>query len=112
MKKLTIDFDGTLCTTAYPEVGRRRWIHKLILWYVKRKQSQCWCVILNTLREDEVLKIALEACYKWSFYPDLVNRNHPADVDEYGESRKIGSHCNIDDMNFGLFGWFLRRMDK
>lgn len=115
MKKLTIDFDGTLCTTAYPGIGRRRWIHKMVAWYVNKKHKQGWYIILNTLREHEnnTLQIAIDACKDWGIHIDNVNDNYPPHCDLYGvNSRKIGSQCNIDDMNFGLFGWFLRRMDR
>jgi len=87
----------------------------MIAWYVNRKHEQGWFVILNTLREyqNDTLTVALEAMDKWGIKFDAVNANYQPDVVKYGvDSRKIGTNLNIDDKNFGLFGWLLRRLDK
>ena len=112
--KLSIDFDGTLCCTAYPNIGKRKLIHKLIGHYVRYKYNKGWIVIVNTLREYEnnTLEQALNAMANWSIPWHYVNENYPPDTEKYGvDSRKIGAQLNIDDKNIGFFGWLLRRMD-
>lgn len=115
MKKLTIDFDGTLCVTAWPKVGKRRLIHKFVGAYVRHLHKKGWFIILNTLRQHEngTLAQAIDACDKWDIPIMAVNANYQPDVIEYKcDTRKIGSHLNIDDKNLGLIGWTLRRCDK
>ena len=115
MKKLTIDFDGTLCTTAWPHIGRRRLIHRLVACYVRRLHKKGWYIILNTLRQHEngTLNKAVDACIRWKIPIDAANENYQPDVIKYEcDSRKIGSHLNIDDKNIGLIGWTLRRCDR
>jgi len=67
-----VDFDGYLCTNAWPDIGKPRTViidhfrglkemgHKLILW---------------TCREGEMLQKAIDWCAEWktnSNYPDTV----------------------------------------
>ncbi len=113
-KKLVVDFDGTLCCTAWPKVGKRKLIHKLIAAYVRRKHSKDWVVIINTLREhgNGTLDAALMAMGEWEIPWDYVNENYPPDNKKYGlDARKIGATLNIDDKNIGFIGWLLRRID-
>lgn len=112
--KITVDFDGTLCLTAFPDVGRRMLVHRLIARYLKYKQRRGWVVILNTLRNDDngTLAPALAALKEWGVDVDYVNENYPPDVELYGvDPRKIGSQLNIDNNNIGLIGAILRRTD-
>lgn len=111
MKKLVIDFDCTLFSPGkvWPEVGKQKWIHKLVTSYVRRKKKQGWVVILNTLREyGKGLEEAIEACKTHNIPIDLVNENYQPDIDTWGESRKIGATRSIDDTQVGLIGWALR----
>lgn len=115
MKKITVDFDGTLCLTAFPEVGRRLFIHKLVAKYVERKRRKGWIVILHTMRNNEngTLDPALKACDLWGLGIDYVNENYPPDIEKYGaDPRKIGAQRNIDDSNVGLIGAILRKVDE
>lgn len=112
-KELAIDFDGTLCTTGYPESGAQLWIHKLIARYVRKKKKQGWIIILNTLRtKDYVLDQAIQFCQEHDIPLDYINENNPENVCVYGESRKIGADIHIDDKNIGFLGWLLRTTDK
>jgi len=113
-KIIAVDFDGTLCVSNYPNISKKqRWIHKLILRFIIKKQKQGCIIILNTLREkDKGLQEAVNWLQTLGFYPDYINSNYPPNIFKYGESRKIGCTLNIDDRNIGFFGWLLRLLDK
>lgn len=90
-----VDFDGTLCENAYPEIGapnlplidklisRRRLGAKIILW---------------TCREGEMLTRAVEFCRCYGLEFDAVNDNTEELKRAYGTNpRKIGADYYIDD---------------
>ena len=90
-----VDFDGTLCKNAYPEIGApnmelidrlkicRRFGAKLILW---------------TCREGELLTRAVEFCRCYGLEFDAVNDNTEELKKAYGTNpRKIGADYYIDD---------------
>lgn len=91
-----VDFDGTLCENAYPEIGapnlplidrliacRRYFDVKLILW---------------TCREGEMLTRAVEFCRRYGLEFDAVNDNTEELKKAYGTNpRKIGADFYIDD---------------
>lgn len=110
-KKLAVDFDRTLFSTAeeFPNVGKPKLIHRIVAAYVRRKSEQGWVIILNTMREKgKGLEKAIEACEKWNIPIDYYNENPQADIDHWGDSRKIGATRSIDDTQVGLIGWLLR----
>lgn len=90
-----VDFDGTLCENAYPEIGapnlplidklisRRRLGAKVILW---------------TCREGELLTRAVEFCRCYGLEFDAVNDNTEELKRAYGTNpHKIGADYYIDD---------------
>lgn len=94
-KIYAVDFDGTLCTNEYPNIGepneplidflihRRIEGHKLILW---------------TCRTDELLREARRWCLKHNLIFHTINKNLPAIIEEYGiDSRKIYYDVLIDN---------------
>lgn len=90
-----VDFDGTLCENAYPEIGAPNLplIDKLI---------SCRClgakVILWTCREGELLTRAVEFCRCYGLEFDAVNDNTEELKKAYGTNpRKIGADFYIDD---------------
>lgn len=109
-KIIGIDFDGVFCQERYPEIGKQKWIHKLILWWIKRKQEQGNTIILVTCREGETLITAEKWLYTKGFTPNWSNENAPWLIEQYSDCRKISCDLYIDDKNIGLFGWLLRRM--
>lgn len=111
-KVISVDFDGTLCTSNYPYTGKQKWIHKLLLKWILRQQKKGTIIILNTLRTDSIiLSRAIEWCNTKGFYPDYINENAVQNIDKFGDSRKIGADLHIDDKNIGIFGWILRKID-
>ena len=94
-KIIAIDFDGTLCTNAWPDIGQpiRRTIHR-----AKKEQARGAKLTLWTCREGRKLNEALEWCGKHGLYFDWVNENAPERIEVYGnDCRKIGADEYWDD---------------
>lgn len=115
INSIAVDFDGTLCTAAYPEVGKRYWIHKLVAGYVRWMHKRGCIIIINTLRDvenDLVGKKPYLDCilslHKWGIQYHYINMNIPEATANYGYARKINADRYIDDRNIGLIGWLLR----
>ena len=111
LKVISVDFDGTLCTIEYPEIGFRKRIHKLVLWWVKRRQRKGDYIILWTCRTGFHLGNAISWLrYYCDFIPDSVNEDYPPYIAQYPlGTRKIMADLMIDDRQVGLIGWLLRR---
>lgn len=92
---IAVDFDGTLFTDAYPDIGKP--IYKIINWCKKQKKNG-HVLILWTCRENEFLNDAVLACKLAGLTFDYINENNPELVKKYGfNSRKIGADIYIDD---------------
>ena len=75
MKAIAIDFDGCICTNAFPNIGapNRSVIDKAIA-----EQAAGAGLILWTCREGELLQQALDACAQWGLHFDAVNESLPS----------------------------------
>ncbi|HOA30518.1 MAG TPA: hypothetical protein PKM70_01165 [Clostridia bacterium] len=94
-KVYAVDFDGTLCTSAYPDIGNPI---PEVIEYIKELKSQGNRIILWTCRTDEKLDKALEWCKEQGLEFDAVNENLQEQIDEWGtDPRKIAAHGYIDD---------------
>lgn len=93
-----VDFDGTLCENKWPEIGTPN--IKLIR-FLKAQQEKGNKVILNTMREGDLLDAAENWLFdKFDFMPDAVNDNLPELKKAYGNNpRKIFANVYIDDHN-------------
>ena len=97
MKVYAVDFDGTLCTEAYPEIGKP--IHKTIA-LCNKLQREGHKLILWTCREGEKLQEAIDFCRQYGLTFDAVNANLPERVKQYNaDPRKVGADYYIDDRN-------------
>ena len=97
---IAVDFDGTIVTHKYPEIGEeipfaidtlkmlRQDGHRLILWSV---------------REGRLLKEAVEYCRQRGLEFYAVNRDYPEETTESNPhfSRKLKADVFIDDRNLG-----------
>lgn len=95
MRIIAIDFDGTLCKSAYPAIGKpcKRVIHK-----AKRAQKRGDILILWTCREGEMLDKALAWCEEQGLHFDYANENTQGQMMLYGnDCRKIGADIYVDD---------------
>lgn len=108
-KILGVDFDGVLCSCAFPQAGKVKWIHKLIHSYIRFKHAKGWFIIINTCREDERLLPVKTLLHSYDIPYDVINENAFWLIEKYSDCRKISCDIMIDDHNFGLFSWLLRR---
>ena len=119
-KVIAVDFDGTLCKSAWPDIGEAN--DGPIEW-LKDCRKNGDKVILYTCREKELLTAALMWCMRRGLEFDAVNRNLPERIEQYGvDCRKISADIYLDDRAIGVFyppkqsnfyvqgtkGWFMQ----
>lgn len=94
-KIIAVDFDGTLCRGAWPEIGEP---NTRLIEDLKRRKKQGDKIILWTCRVDEMLTAAVEWCRAFGLEFDAVNENLPETIEYFGnDSRKIYADEYIDD---------------
>ena len=94
-KAIAIDFDGCLCSDAYPNIGKP---HREIIEKALAEKANGTALILWTCREGQQLQEAVEACKRWGLSFDAVNNNLPERVSFFGcDSRKISADEYWDD---------------
>ena len=102
-KKLTIavDFDGTLCEFAFPDIGGQKKGHKVLMDKLIQLRNEGHKLILWTNRGDNeeypVLTEAVEWCRDKGLEFDSVNDNLPNQKKLSGYSPKIMADIYIDD---------------
>lgn len=95
MKIIAVDFDGTLCKNAWPEIGEA---NQELIDYLIEQQEQGAKLILWTCRSGIRLTKAVEWCLNQDLVFDEINQNVPEMVVEFGEdTRKIFATEYIDD---------------
>ncbi len=96
MTIIAVDFDGTLCSNNWPEIGEPNWelINRL-----KAEKEKGTKIILWTCRTGKMLHDAVSWCSNncgLSF--DAVNENLPEMIEKFGgDCRKIFANVYIDD---------------
>lgn len=96
-----IDFDGTLCEDAYPEIGAPR-PAVIDLCKVAKKAGEK--LILWTCRQGDDLKAAVEWCAAQGVTFDAVNDNLPEMIEKFGNNcRKVNADAYIDDKTVAIF---------
>ena len=94
-KAIAIDFDGCLCSSVYPNIGKP---HREIIEKALAEKANGTALILWTCREGQQLQEAVEACKRWGLSFDAVNDNLPEQVSIFGSNpRKIGADEYWDD---------------
>jgi hypothetical protein len=101
MKKLpyivAVDFDGTLCENAYPEIGAPK---QEIIDAVKEYKRLGWRVVLWTCRNKQDLVDAIAWCNEQGLEFDAINKNIPEVQEMFGgDTRKVFADIYIDDRN-------------
>lgn len=92
-----IDFDGTLCSDKFPEIGEP-YLNRIET--VKRLKENGNRIILWTCRTDEHLQQAVDWCKKHGLVFDAVNQNLPEVQEKWGgDTRKVYCDYYIDDKN-------------
>lgn len=84
-KIIALDFDGCLCSNAFPEIGAPHWE---IITRAAQEKADGAALILWTCRVGQHLQEAIDACARWGLHFDAVNDNLPEMVQSFG-----GSNC-------------------
>lgn len=92
-----VDFDGTLCESAWPGIGAE---NAALIAFLKREQENGAKLILWTMRESQYLEEAVAWCRERGLTFDAVNDNVKALKEAYGNNpRKVFADKYIDDHN-------------
>ena len=90
-----IDFDGTLCEDAWPDIGKPNYMLIQILKALREKGDK---FILWTCRTANRLDEAIAWCKEQGLEFDAVNENLPEIIGQFGtESRKVFADVYVDD---------------
>lgn len=90
-----VDFDGTLCTGSWPEIGEPNYDLITKLKELKKNGTR---LILWTCRMKEQLEEAVQWCSEQGLLFDAINDNLPEVKELFGgNSRKICCDYYIDD---------------
>lgn len=96
-KILAVDFDGTLCEDAYPEIGKP---NTNVIGLVQSYRQQGWRIVLWTCRNREALDAAVAWCSQQGLEFDAVNTNIPEVQEMFGgDTRKVFADVYLDDKN-------------
>ena len=95
-KIIACDFDGTIFTDDYPDVGEPIW---RTINYLKDKQESGAILILWTCRNGQDLQEAVAMCESIGLHFDYVNENAKENIRAFGgrDNRKIYADEYIDD---------------
>lgn len=94
-KVYAIDFDGTLCENAWPDIGSP---HRDMIEWAKNVKRMGDKIILWTCRDNMQLVDAIVWCADQGLFFDAINDNLDEHVQRYGNNcRKIFADCYIDD---------------
>ncbi len=94
-KVIAIDFDGCLCSSAYPNIGKPHWE---VIRDALAEKAKGSALILWTCREGDLLQEAVKACESWGLSFDAINENLSERVSFFGtNSRKISADEYWDD---------------
>ncbi len=108
---ISVDYDGTICDHAFPEVGVPT---EGAIETLKDLIADGHLLILNTCREDERRRSYLTEVVDFMKSHGVefvsVNQNRPEDEFRDKPGRKVYADVYIDDRNFGGFpGWAVVR---
>ena len=95
-----VDFDGTLCKSAWPDIGEA---NTALIEFLKREKADGAELILWTMRESWALLDALYWCEEHGLQFDAVNDNLDRLKEQFHNNpRKVYADCYIDDHNYGF----------
>jgi hypothetical protein len=105
---IAVDFDGTLCEYAFPQIGIQTHQQQQLLEILVELRAKGHKIILWTNRGDnesyKSLSEAVEWCKQKGLEFDSVNQNLPNQKKLSGYSPKIIADIYIDDKAFNFFG--------
>ena len=97
---IAVDFDGTIVTHKYPEIGEEI---PFAVDTLKALQQRHHKLILWSVREGELLDEAVQWCRERGLEFYAVNRDYPEETTDNNPhfSRKLKVDVFIDDRNIG-----------
>ena len=99
-KIIAVDFDGTLCENAWPEIGAA---NRELINFIRVEKMTGHKLILWTSRVGDRLNEAVEWCKQQGLIFDAVNENLPESIEAFGgDTRKIFADVYIDDGALGV----------
>lgn len=96
---IAIDFDGTIVTHEYPNIGKE--IPFAIDTLKRMQELPDVVLVLWTVREGALLDEAVEYCRNKGLEFYAINSNYPEESAKYPEPRKLMADLFIDDRNLG-----------
>ena len=94
---IAVDFDGTIVTHAYPQIGKPI---PFAIETLKKLQREDMCqIILYTCREGQLLEDAVNYCKERGLEFYAVNAAFPEETPDMRVSRKLDADVFIDDHN-------------
>lgn len=94
-KILAVDFDGTLCFSQWPGLGKP---NLPLIEKLKENKRNGDKLILWTCRDGKLLDDAVNWCEENGLYFDAINENLQEIIEAFGgNSRKISADFYIDD---------------
>ena len=100
MSIYAIDFDGTLCKDAFPNIGEP---NQAMIDRVIQLKDQGHEIILWTCRTGKLLDEAVKWCNQKGLFFHAVNENLPRLITQYNnDCRKISCDYFIDDRNLSI----------
>ena len=92
---IAVDFDGTLCTSNWPNIGEP---NAALIEQLNEEQKKGAAIVLFTCRSGKLLRDAVKWCKEQGLVFDEVNRNTKERIKLYrGDSRKISADVYIED---------------
>lgn len=97
-KIIATDFDGTIVTNEYPEIGKP---NTGLLFFLKEQKKIGSKIILWSCRKGEFLQKAIDYCKNQGVEFDAVNDNLEEIKQQFGgDTRKVYADIYIDDHNW------------
>ena len=96
---IAVDFDGTIVSHAYPEIGKPV---PFAIEALKRLQNEDHhLIILWSCREGQLLQDAIDYCHNKGLDFYAVNSNFPGEPADGLTAHKLTADLFIDDRNLG-----------
>ena len=106
---IAVDFDGTLCTEAFPDIGEILPAHERVIRYLQSEKEKGSVIILWTCREDiperKLLSEAVAWCKQNHIPIDYVNERPLPEYNGFF-SRKLYADLYIDDKSINMEAFF------
>jgi len=101
-RTIALDFDGTVCKHAFPEIGIIEKINKRVIDFIRYQKSFGSIIVLWTCRVDseqrKYLQEAVDFCKNNNIPIDYVNENTTEVKKAFGQDpRKIIADLYLDD---------------